>query len=63
MLPFMPRFVSYTLIATAVLVVGLLVLATLPPPAKPHELPEAAVLGGLALVALIALASLLRPRQ
>lgn len=59
----MPRFVVFTLIATAVLVVGLLVLSTLPPPAKPHELPEAVVLGGLALVGLGALVSLLRPRQ
>ncbi|HRI49429.1 MAG TPA: hypothetical protein PLW65_04540 [Pseudomonadota bacterium] len=59
----MPRFLLYTLIATAALTVGLLVLSTLPPPAKPHELPDAVALGGLVLVSLIALASLLWSRQ
>lgn len=59
----MPRFVIFTLIATAVLVVGLLVLSTLPPPAKPHELPQAVALSGIALVGLGALVCLLRPRQ
>lgn len=60
----MPRFVTYTLIATVALVAVLLALSTLPPPAEPHELPQAVVLGGLALVGLGAVVGLfLRPRQ